>query len=193
MNKYKIIMTLLFGIMIGLIIGILIVTFEDQTKEQPQVIETVKDEEPLEYFQRVDSSKDKNTIKEGFIKIVDFLFYDEPINGIRFSELTYKAKIEILKIAYSLDKKIDEYFPNYKETISDGTKRIYNNIKLKVTEKYLEVTDKICSGNEELCASAKESLNSIKETFGLTYDLLKEISTDGLNKLKEWYKNFKEN
>lgn len=159
--------------------------------EKNQDYEESNDLDVVNYFQKMNITNGE-TLKMGFIKIVDFLFYDEPVNGKRFSELTDEVKLKLLGIALSIDSKIDYYFPNYKETITNGTKRIYTDIKVKVTELYIEITTKICSKKSELCEDAKKDFESLKKSFGLTFDFLKEFTNDELNKLKDWYENFKE-
>lgn len=194
----NIIIYLLIGIAIGLSIAVVTVkvyknnneTVTTNNKEKTIEEETIETE-PVEYFTGISQSTDKGTLKQGFIKIVDFLFYDEPINGIKFSELKDEAKLKIMKIALSIDSKIDYYFPGYKETLSNGTKKLYSDVKLKVAELYIKVTTKICSNNQQLCIDAKEGFNSMKDSFGLTFDFLKNIGKDELNKLKEWYEDFR--
>lgn len=72
------------------------------------------------------TSEDIKTKAKGtFISIVDFIFYDGKINDITFGELTDTGKEEILKIANSIDNKIENKYPDYKETISDKTKMAF--------------------------------------------------------------------
>lgn len=196
-DNSKIIIFLLIGIIIGLVIAfttILIIKNNDNNKTElkTEVEEKEISLEPVEYFQKVDSSNDKGTIKQGFINIVDFLFYDKEIKGKKFSDLKDSAKLKIIEIAYSIDKKIDNYFPGYKETLSNGTKKIYSDIKLKITELYLKVVSKICTNNNQLCIDAKKDFESLKDSFGLTYEFLKNLGIEGFDKLKEWYENFRE-
>jgi len=147
---------------------------------------------PVSFFENVEKSKDENVLKEGFIKIVDFLFYDGTINGYRFDDLTSEAKLKIMKIALSLDKKIDEYFPGYKESISSGAKKAYNSVKSFVVELYLDTTSKICTNDPQLCKYAKEDFAYMKEAFGITWDFIKNLANSGVDKLKEWYEIFRE-
>ena len=80
------------------------------------------DEEVLSYVNTIQTSANNgitDTLKSGFITIVDFLFYDGTIAGHTFSELTTSAKLEVLKAALWVDDKIDSVFPGYKETISN--------------------------------------------------------------------------
>ena len=202
-NGMNSIMILLIGIVIGFLVTFVTISFfkgDNKTsvidKEKKSVIESNKEEivkvDPVNYFTNIDNSNDEQTIKQGFIKIVDFLFYDSEINGTKFSELKDEAKIKIMKIAYSIDNKIDNYFPDYKESIASTSKKIYKDIKIKTTELYLDVTNKICESNDKLCLNAKKDFESIKESFGLTYDFLSNLSKDGLDKIKDWYENFRQ-
>ncbi len=147
------------------------------------------------YFETVNRnldsySQDKSlssSIKSGFVTIVDFLFYGQPIKGKTFSELSTTAKLKVLKLAFSIDKKIDEHFPGYKEEISNTGSKIYTNVKSKAIEAYLNVTTKVCTNDPDTCAAAKEGLSDLKASFSLTWDFIKEIGGVGLSKLKAWY------
>lgn len=148
--------------------------------------------DPVGYFENINKSENKNVIKDGFVKIVDFIFYGTSINGYTFSELTDSAKLKIMSIALSIDSKIEEYFPGYKESISTGAKKIYSNVKAFVVELYLDTTLKVCGDNTSLCKTAKDDFLSMKESFGVTWDFIKDISGAGLEKIKEWYEMFRE-
>lgn len=165
---------------------------KNNTEDENEIEETTSTTSPVQYFTSISNSSDKGTIKQGFIKVVDFLFYDEPINGKRFSELKDEAKIRIMKVALTIDSKIDSYFPGYKETISNGAKKIYTNVKTRIVELYIKITTKICTNNRDLCENAKEDFESLKKSFGITLDFLKNLGKEELNKLKEWYADFRE-
>ena len=77
------------------------------------------------------SNKDKEKIKNTFIMISDFIFYDGEIKGMKFSELSDKTKKEVLKAYINLDSLIEKNFPNYKEEIKSSSKKQYNNLKGK--------------------------------------------------------------
>lgn len=127
--------------------------------------------------------------KDTFVSIVDFIFYDKEIKGYTFDELTTSAKLKIIKIALTIDSKIDEYFPNYKDTIKDK----YNSIKGKIAVKYLEVTSTLCEKvGEDTCNQAKEDFNTMKESFGFTWDLIKELASSGSSKVKEFYESWRD-
>lgn len=145
----------------------------------------------LNYVNDLQTEMDKpslgETAKKGFITVVDFLFYNGTIKGYRFNELTNSAKLKVLSVALYFDSKIDKYFPGYKESISNTSKKIYTNVKESIVSAYLNITTAICSTNSELCNSAKDGFQSLKKNFGLTFDLIKEIAGDGISNLKNWY------
>lgn len=148
------------------------------------------DEAVLEYVNTIQSDADKgitDTLKSGFITVVDFLFYNGKIAGHTFNELTTSAKLEVLKAALWIDDKIDNVFPGYKETISNGANKVYTSIKNLIVNTYLDITSNICENHDDLCTSAKEGFQDLKESFGLTWEFLKDLASSGLNKLKNWY------
>ena len=190
-NKLNIIIYLLSGIVIGLLIAFIVVLVINGNKKEENNIEeteTIEYNDPLEYFEEVNNSNDENKIKKGFTNVVDFLFYGKEINGKTLNDLTDSAKLKIMKIALSLDSKIEDKFPNYKNKIADK----YKEIKSKVVQLYVETTTKICTNHEQLCIDAKNDFNSLKESFGLTFDYIKKYGTEGIDKLKEWYENFRD-
>lgn len=160
--------------------------------EQPQApAKNNPDEEVLEYFQELEndfkSGSIKESLKSGFITVIDFLFYDGTIKGYTFKDLSDRAKLKVLAMALYFDNKIDNYFPDYKEEISSKTNKAYSTIKNEILEAYLNVGAKVCEYNGELCTKAKEEFSNIKKNFGLTWDLIKDIAKDGVNNLKKWY------
>lgn len=146
----------------------------------------------VSYAEKIESSSTSNTLKEGFVTIIDFLLYDGKIYNKTFSELSNTAKIKVITLALKIDSKIDEYFPGYKESISTTTNKAYTSIKAKLVALYLDTTVKICNNNPTLCENAKANLNDLKETFGITWEFIKDISGVGITKLKDWYEVWKE-
>lgn len=127
------------------------------------------------------------SLKEGFVLVVDFIFYDGTIKGRTFDSLSNSAKIKVLQLAFSIDKKIDEYFPGYKEEISSVSTRVYTNLKVNLTKLYLDITTSICENEYELCESARDGFGDLKDSFSLTWDFIVSSASEGMNKLKEWY------
>ena len=148
------------------------------------------DEVVLAYVNKVESDADKgitDTLKSGFITVVDFLFYNGEIAGHTFNELSTSAKLEVLKAALWIDDKIDNVFPGYKETISNGANKVYTSAKNLIVSTYLDITTSICENHSDLCESAKNDFQSLKKSFGFTWDLIKDLASSVLDKLKNWY------
>lgn len=169
---------------------------ETVTKEE---VTTKSENNVISYFESQDnlitSSADqedsslREKVKNGFVSIVDFIFYDKEIKGYKFKDLTTSAKLKVIKIALSIDNKIDEYFPDYKDVI----KNKYDNIKGKLAVKYLEFTKTLCDTvGETTCNHAKEDFNTMKKNFGITWQLIKELAKSGSNKVKEFYETWKD-
>lgn len=130
----------------------------------------------------------KTKLKNGFTTIVDFLFYDKPIKGYTFKELTLSAKLKICKIALSIDHKIDEYFPSYKETIKDG----FTSLKGKVVTMYLELTSKACEKvGSTICNQAKSDFKSMKEVLKIDWQLIRDFAGNSKESLSQWYQSLK--
>lgn len=145
----------------------------------------------INFFEETNKNFESENLKEeaktNFITIVDFLFYNGTIKGYTFNDLSSKAKLQVLKIALSIDKKIENYFPGYKETISSATGKIYTGIKNKIIESYLTITTKICTYDKSLCDSAKNDFQQLKESFSITWSFVKDLLKENTDKLKNWY------
>lgn len=127
--------------------------------------------------------------KNAFVTVIDFIFYDREIKGYTFSELSNTAKLKIIKLALTIDSKIDKYFPNYKETIKDK----YDNLKGKLASLYLEITSSLCETvGSNTCNQAKEDFNNMKESFGFTWELIKELAKTGSDKIKTFYESWRD-
>ena len=131
--------------------------------------------------------KIKTKAKDSFITIVDFIFYDTEIKGYKFSDLTNSAKIKIIDSALKIDNKIEEYIPNYKESISST----YNKAKDKLVMLYLDTTISVCSNNKNECDKAKEMFASLKDKISIGFGYIKEIAINGKNKIKDYYEIFR--
>ena len=156
-----------------------------------EILKKDPDTEVLSYFQSlkndIDTKGIKEKVKTGFIDIVDFLFYKGTIKGYSLKDITESTKLKLFDIALYFDKKIDTYFPNYKENISNTTGKVYTNAKSEIVESYMEVINAICKNDAKLCETAKQDFAKVKNTFGLTWALIKDIAGDGVSYLKNWY------
>jgi len=140
----------------------------------------------------IDEKKLGEEIKEKFVVMVDFLFYEGEIGGYTFSELSNETKLKVISIGLYIDEKIEIYFPGYKEKISNTTSKAYNSVKNKLIEIYLDTTTSICESNEDLCITAKSDFQNLKKSFGLTWELIKDIAKDGWQRLVSWYEVWRE-
>lgn len=147
------------------------------------------DEEVLTYFNNeinTADTKSKGTLKNAFIKVVDFIFYDKDINGYYFKDLTASAKLKVIGLALKLDNIIDSHFPGYKDELSSS----YNKAKDNLITLYLNLTSEFCKNNDSICESAKNDFSLLKESLNLSWDVIKNLAKSGTNKLKEWYEIF---
>lgn len=147
------------------------------------------DEEVLAYFNNevnTADNKSKGTLKNTFIKVVDFIFYDKDINGYYFKDLTASAKLKVIGLALKLDNIIDSHFPGYKDELSSS----YNKAKDNLITLYLNLTSEFCKNNDRICESAKNDFSLLKESLNLSWDVIKNLAKSGTNKIKEWYEIF---
>ena len=133
-----------------------------------------------------------SSIKHGFIELVDFLFYDGTIRGKTFSSLSNSAKLKVLKLAFVIDSKIEEKFPDYKESIKNTSSFAYDTFREKVVVSYFDLAAKVCQENEESCAMAKEGISELKKSSSLTWKFIKNLTFSGVGKLKSWYEVWRE-
>lgn len=156
----------------------------------------------LEHFKKlgddiknyVDSEELLEKSKAYFIYCVDFLFFDEPINGVTFSSLRDSVKQQILENIADIDALICTKYPNYKETINEKYSYVYdhaNDIIKRGSENIKDFSkEKIGEENIEKYDEIKELF---KEQVADNYDDLSEYAEKGKEKVKSWYEEFKRN
>ena len=168
------------------------------SNEDEQAIETFNNlEEDITNIlnsETVSNAKDK--AKGVFITIVDFLFYDSEINGVTFNELTDSGKQKVLEIAYSIDTKIENKFPNYKETISETAKDAFNKASelIKKGANNLKEFSKEKLGEENYNAIIDvkdEFVDYTKEAIDIIGDVGSDLLDGGKEYIKNWYENFR--
>lgn len=112
---------------------------------------------------------------------IDFIFFDKPINGIYFSQMTEEFKKDVIRDVKALDEAIMAYYPNYKESISNK----YNIASEFINEKYLDVLDAIKEYlGEENYNTIGEIKDQIKEDIGTKTE-------EGLDYIKDLYNSWK--
>ena len=188
-------------------------TIEESTPENNIVenssneIYTSNDMEVISYFNDIENSVDeelkkeadesiKDKLKGTFITVVDFLFYDSEINGIKFDDLTEGAKQNILETVSSIDNKIMTKYPNYKEEISSATKSAYNKASELIKKGANNIKEfskeKLGEENYNAIINAKDELvYYTKNAVSIIGDIAGSIWETGKSKIKTWYENFK--
>lgn len=143
-----------------------------------------------------ESIKDK--VKGIFITLVDFIFYDGEINGVKFDELTASGKQKVLEITAKIDNKIEAKFPGYKETIASGTKSAFKKasdlIKKGASNINEFAKEKLGDSNYNAIIAAKdEFVKYTKNAFTITIKVGSSLLDKGKDALNDWYQKFKNN
>jgi hypothetical protein len=177
-------------------------------KRQYNTIDELKSditENAIQYFEgaemKIDSmtnniDKMKTEGKALFVKLVDFIFYDKPINGIKFKDLTSATQEKLISIVNSIDNKIESKAPGYKETVVDYSGRTYTYLGVKLKQGITYIDSKIEQKvNSEIYNNVKETsseaVDTMKESFGTAIDISKKALQSGKEKVKNWYEGWK--
>ena len=177
---------------------------------QPEVNKeyySVNDKTIITYFNAVDkkvdetlkedkSEKAKDKLKGTFITIVDFIFYDSEIKGIKFNDLTNEAKQNILDTASMIDSKIMSKYPNYKEEISTKTRSAYSKASELIKKGANNINqfskDKLGEENYNSIIDAKDDLvYYTKKATSIIGNVTSSIFNTAKSKIKSWYENLK--
>lgn len=156
-------------------------------------------EKEVDILVKSESSENiKDKLKGTFITIVDFIFYDSEINGVKFNDLTESGKNKVLDISKSIDAKIENKYPNYKESISDKTKNAYNKASELIKKGSDNIKDfskeKLGEDNYNAIVSAKDELvYYTNNAFDIIGDVTSDLLKKGKAKIKNWYENLKNN
>ena len=96
------------------------------------------DDEVIEYIKNISdkmtecSENIADSVKSGFITVVDFLFYDGEIGGRTFDSLKDDAKSTVLGIYDTISTYIEEHLPIWKESLGEKyeqAKELWNDKK----------------------------------------------------------------
>ena len=151
-----------------------------QTKQNFTFFEDAK-QEIIAYIESEEFELLKEKGKYYVTTGIDFIFFDEPINGIYFDDLTEQLKQDILRDVKALDETIMAYYPNYKETISSK----YEIASEFLSDKYYAVLDYI---KDYLGEENYNAIGEIKDqVLGDVGDKADEVIDD----IKELYKGWK--
>ena len=112
---------------------------------------------------------------------IDFIFFDQPINGIYFDQMTNELKKDIIRDVNSLDEAIMAYYPDYKEDISSK----YQVASEFINEKYLDIMDAI---KEYL---GEENYNAVGEIKDQIKEDVSNKTEEGIEYIKDLYNSWK--
>ena len=176
-------------------------TIKEEFTADDKVVITYFNElkEDIEEILNSEASQEiKDKVKGTFITVVDFIFYEGEIKGIKFDDLTEGAKQNILETATTVDNMIMSKFPNYKEEISSTVTNAYNKASELIKKGANNVSEfskeklgednynAIIEAKDELVYYTKNAIEVVGEFAGTVWDKGKE-------KVKNWYENFKNN
>lgn len=142
--------------------------------------------------ENIDSAELLDKGKTYFIYCVDFLFYDGEIKGYTFNDMTDRAKQQLLQDVTTIDTLISSKFPNYKETISEGSSNAYNKASeiIKAGSKNLNDFSREKLGEENYNKILEYKDMFIEQAFS-DYDDFKDIINQGVSKVKNWYEGLR--
>ena len=173
---------------------------------EPIVVDNISsyDEVVLSHFENIgtdisdsiDSSDFLEKGKKYFIYCVDFLFFNGEINGLRFSDLSEKAKQQLLNDIIFVDDLICSKFPTYKENISEGSSKAYDKASEIIRSGSTNMSD---YSREKLGEDNYNKIKEYKDLFveqtGQDWEQFKDIVGSGYDKgkakVKDWYENYK--
>ena len=172
-----------------------VITYSESDEKAIQTFNNLEEEiNDILNSETVTNVKDK--AKGAFITIVDFLFYNSEINGVTFDELTDSGKQKVLEIASNIDNKIENKFPDYKETISETAKDAFNKASELIKKGANNIKDfskeKLGEENYNAIIEVKDDIvYYTKEAFDIIGDIGSDLLNNGKEYIKNWYENFK--
>ncbi|MBP3841243.1 MAG: hypothetical protein IK997_03845 [Bacilli bacterium] len=176
----------------------------DKSDSSSLVVSYVEDTVDTAIKEEEISSKNESKLKNTFILLTDFIFYNGRIKGYTFSELRNEEKEKIVNSWEKLDNYIEKKYPNYKQKIKDTSSKNYSKIKEKLSELKENINNTFREKvGEETYSNTVNQFNEDKENFNNTIDPYKNVGKSAIEKAKEkaikakekikdWYQNYKE-
>ncbi len=151
-----------------------------------------KEKEIIEFFNNLENEvvidtkennfeKVKVKINSAFFTSVDFIFYDKPIRGVTFKQLSDKTKLQILKITDNIDSMIMKQFPNYKESIKENSSNTYIFLKENINKLEQKIINK----------TGAEKYNDFIDEANEFKNKIIDLKNKAIGGIKEWYENLK--
>mgnify|MGYP002427709202 FL=1 len=114
--------------------------------------------------------------------MVDFIFYDKDINGIKFTDLKEETKEEVYSTFCDIDALIMTFSPDYKENIGEK----YEVVKDFTSKTYYNALDKIRE------AIGDEKYDKVKEIKDNTKEKIKDGTDNAKEYIKKKYENWRD-
>lgn len=130
-----------------------------------------------------DDNLSKGKVKELFTTLIDFLFKDGEIKGVKLDDISNDTKIKLLDIFKNLDTYIVKVWPNYKDDLASKKDIIFDNIKDKAGDIFQGIKNKI----------GEDKVETFMDSTKDTHDDIKEFMSDAKDKLSSLYDKFKNN
>lgn len=177
------------------------------------------EEQVVTFLNSEDFEKGKDKAAEISFAVIDFIFYDKEINGLRFRDIPEKIKYQVVRIGQNIDQMIEAKYPDYKNeikeqaketgtTISDQYHNLTEYLEGKLEEQVgTEKVEELKTYCEKASQKARDGLNFIIEKGSDAYDHLeeqygddvrgaytkmKEYAKEKVGNLSNWYQNKKE-
>lgn len=186
-----------------------IIENNDVQNDEPVITYTKTDNEVIEEVEEIEDAtivlmeeENETTALEKakgvFVKLVDFAFYNGEIKGHTFEELSNSGKEKVLALISSLDEKIENKFPGYKESISSTTSSAYKKASEVIKEGAYNINEfsreKLGEENYNAIIDAKdEMVNYYKAVWPVVKDTGGNLINKAKEKIKNWYENFRDN
>lgn len=177
---------------------------EEKNNEKEEIItsDDYDDEDVVSYINTVvedtinetDNNENESKLKNAFITLTDFIFYDGTIKGYTFKELRDEQKQKIIDLWEKLDTKIESKYPNYKDSLKEKKNNTYNNLK----EKLKSLKDNLVSiiddkVDDEIVNEAKTDTDNLKEVTSVYKEKTIDYYNTAKEKIIDWYSNYKNN
>ena len=135
-----------------------------------------------QFYDEHDIDKIASKGKEYFITLVDFIFYDGEIKGIKYNELKEASKEELYREFCEMDELIMILAPNYKENISEK----YEAVKDFTSDVYYKSLDKI---KEYIGEERYDKIGELKDN---AKEKISDVKDKTKSKIKNWYEDFRD-
>lgn len=149
-------------------------------------------EQIIELMSSEEYEKMKEKGKEYIITAIDFVFFDEPVNGRYYSEFTDELKKSMLRDIADIDEIITTYYPDYKESFSEK----YQVASSFISDKYFKILDIIKEylgeENYQAITDIKNQIKGdLKENFEEGKEFLEDKTEKTLTLIKDKYQGWK--